>query len=127
MMLFGSETIREEINKQGELIRNQLDDIKNYLPYQSELEKKYNRLIDICADLNKQKKELESLLLSLQETNEKLIEYIENIEEVKQSGGIKLEIHTSISENCEPVEYEIKTIPGLKLTRIKTKEGRSSE
>lgn len=121
MMSFGSEMIREEINKQGELIKNQLDDIKNYLPYQSELEKKYNRLIDSCADLNKQKKELESLLLSLQETNEKLIEYIENIEEVKQSGGIKMEFHTSISEKAEPVEYEIKTIPELKIARIKMK------
>lgn len=122
-MLFGSGAIREEISKQGNIITKQLNNIKDDIPYQSELEKEYNKLLDSNTKLKKQIGVLENSLLSLQETNEKLMEYIENIEEVKQSGGIKTEFYNGNNfNNYKPVRYEIKEIPAIKICKRVDKE-----
>ena len=122
-MLFGSGAIREEIREQGNIITKQLNNIKDYIPYQSELEKEYNKLLDSNTKLKEQIKALKNSLLAIQETNEKLIEYIENIEEVKQSGGIKAEFHNVMDfNNYKEVRYEIKEIPAIKICKRVDKE-----
>lgn len=119
-MLLGTGSIREEIKEQGNIIIKQLNNIKNDIPYQSELERDKNKLLDSNVKLQKQVEKLSRTLLSLQETNKKLIEYIENIEEVKQSGGIETKIYEDINHSnyFSRVKYEIKEIPAIKICRV---------
>ena len=122
-MLFGSGVIKEEIRKQGNIITKQLKNIKDNIPYQSKLEEECNKLLDSNVKLKEQINLLENSLLSLQKTNEKLIEYIENIEEVKRSGGLKTEIYNGMDLNASrEVRYEIKEIPAIRIYRIINEE-----
>ena len=114
-MLFGSRAICEEIREQGSIINAALNNIKDDIPYQSEIEKENNMLLDSNVKLKKQVEELKAILLSVQGTNENLVKYIENIEEVKRAGGIKCSRFTHMSLECEPIEYEKKIIPSLVL------------
>lgn len=117
--------IYNEIKKQGENINKALNDIKKDIPHQSDLEKERNMLLDSNVKLEGQVQELEAILLSVQEQNEKLVEYIGNIEEVKRAGGIKCERFTHMSLDCEPIEIEKKIIPSLVLFKFVDKKMKS--
>lgn len=113
-MIFGSNGIIKEVKEQGESITKQLIDVKERIPYQSELEKQYNKLQDENIKLKKEVKQLSDSLTSLQETNEKLVDYIQNIEEIKQNNGFKIEEYSDI---VHEYKVEIITIPALKIAK----------
>lgn len=117
-MIFGSSGIIKEVKKQGNIIIKQIQEVNERIPFQSDLEKEYNKLQDENIKLKKEVKELSSNLLSLQKTNEKLIEYIKNIEEVKESNKFNIEVRDYKDFQFNEVRYEIITIPELKLTKI---------
>lgn len=113
-MIFGSSEIIKEVKEQGKSITKQLIDVKEHIPYQSDLEKQYNKMQDENIKLKKEVKQLSGSLTSLQETNEKLIDYIQNIEEIKQNNGFKIEEYRDIVHECK---IEIITIPELKIAK----------
>lgn len=122
-MFLGTGTIKNEIQKQGISINKKINEIKENIPYQSDLEKEYHKLLDSNTLLKKQVKELSKNLLSLQEMNEKLLKYISNIEEVKQNGGLEVKTYHAINCNIlEAVEYETITIPTIKIIKAKRRQ-----
>lgn len=118
-MFYNLNGIRTEIKQLGNTISKQLINIKNDIPYQSEIEIENKKLLDSNVKLKEQLKQIEGSLISLQEVNEKLLKYIEEIDEVKQSGGIK----TQTFDYFNPIinrslRQEIKIIPELKIARL---------
>lgn len=116
-MLFGSGAIRKEIETQGRIISNELNEIKDNIPYQSELERENNKLLDSNVKLKEQVETLSNTLLSLQETNEKLLKYIADIEEVKNAGGIKCDYFDE-KNSFKLVRYERKKIPSIEIYKV---------
>lgn len=117
-MIFGSSGIIKEVEKQGNIIAKQIQEVNERIPFQSDLEKENNKLQDKNIKLKKEVKELSNNLLYLQETNEKLIEYIRNIEEVKKNNEFNIEVRNSMDCQWNRVKYEIITIPKLELVKI---------
>lgn len=118
-MFYNLNGIRTEIKQLGNTISKQLINIKNDIPYQSEIEIENKKLLDSNVKLKEQLKQIEGSLISLQEVNEKLLKYIEEIDEVKQSRGIK----TQTFDYFNPIinrslRHEIKIIPELKIARL---------
>ena len=116
-MIFGSSGIIKEVERQGNIITRQIKEVNERIPYQSELEKQYNKLQDEKIELEKEIKELSSSLSSLQETNEKLIEYIKNIDEIKKNNKFNIEVRDYKDFQFDEVKYEIITIPELKIIK----------
>lgn len=118
-MTFGIGKLREEVTKQGEQISKNLHEIKECIPYQSNLERQYNKLIDTNRTLKEQLRELENCLTETHELNDKLLKYIESIEEVKQSGGVKAQSCCTETYGLEKgINYERIYIPGITLCKI---------
>lgn len=118
-MFYNVNGIRTEIKELGNTISKQLINIKNDIPYQSKIETENKRLLDSNVKLKKQLKQLENSLISLQEINEKLLKYIEEIDEVKQSGGIKTQMFDYPNPTIgRPLKKEVKIIPELKIVRL---------
>lgn len=116
-MIFGSSGIIKEVKEQGKIIAKQMQEVNEHIPFQSNLEKEYNKLQDEKIKLEKKVKELSNNLLSLQETNEKLIEYIKNIEEVQESNKFNIEICETFDSQFNKIKYEIITIPELQMVK----------
>ena len=118
-MFYNLNGIRTEIKQLGNTISKQLINIKNDIPYQSEIEIENKKLLDSNVKLKEQLKQIEGSLISLQEVNEKLLKYIEEIDEVKQSGGIKTQMFDYPNPTIgRPLRHEIKIIPELKIARL---------
>ena len=77
-MFYNLNGIRTEIKQLGNTISKQLINIKNDIPYQSEIEIENKKLLDSNVKLKEQLKQIEGSLISLQEVNEKLLKYIED-------------------------------------------------
>ena len=116
-MIFGSSGIIKEVKEQGKIIAKQIQEVNEHIPFQSNLEKEYNKLQDEKIKLEKEVRELSGNLLSLQETNEKLIEYIKNIEEVQESNKFNIEVCETFDSQLNKIKYKIITIPELKLIK----------
>lgn len=118
-MTFGIGRLREEVTKQGKQINEKLGEIKDYIPYQSYLEREYAQLIDTNITLKEQLKELEDCLANTQKFNEKLLKYIEKIEEVKQRGGVKANSNYTINGfTGKRTHYDRIYIPGIIFCKV---------
>lgn len=85
----------------------------------SELFEKYNELEVANAKLLISNTDLDKRLKALEKVNEKLLNYIKNIEEIKQSGGLKTQVRRDYNNfGLGVVDYEMVTIPSIMVAKI---------
>jgi predicted RNase H-like nuclease (RuvC/YqgF family) len=107
---------REELRE----IRSDIGKIQDLIPRKTDFEKELDTLRDTVLKQSRRIKEMEFCEQRLYSLNQRLIEYIDNIEEVKESGGVTASFH-STCDNTEVKMLEVKTvtIPEVKIVVFK--------
>ena len=104
-----------------EKTNKKLDNILEKIPKKNNYELKIDELYNENLELKKQNEELRMNAISSRKLNNKLIDYIKDIEGIKEKGGIKAEIKTIYNpDECKDVSYDVTIIPEF---RIYTRRG----
>lgn len=103
-----AQNFREKMDK----IESALCKILESMPRKTETQEKFDSLQNTVVSQSDVIKKLQNQLNSMMSLNEELIQYIDNIEQVKSAGGVRTECYTR-HDFAKPVMYRIKkvTIP----------------
>lgn len=108
--------ILNAIEEQTKNFSQKLSSIETKIPYQSDLEKEYKKMLDANYELREQINVLKKEILDIVESNKKLLEYIENIEEVKEARKKGMVIESYYSPEDIPTRtFKIVEIPPIKI------------
>ena len=115
-MIFPVIVNRRDNNEQ---LRKDVAEIKAKMPKKSAYQEQMESLQDACMRYESALKAYEKKLERVLSLNEELIRYIENIEEIKRSGGISIS-YEPFRDYLSPVCLQMKmiTIPEVKIAVI---------
>ena len=102
-----------------EQIRRDVAKIRAEMPRKTTYQEQIEALEESCQKYALQVNALMRKAETLMSMNEELVRYIENIEEVKQSGGVNIRVetcHNPIRPTC--AQMKIVTIPEVKIAVI---------
>ena len=100
----------------NEQLRKDVAKIKANMPKKSAYQVKMESLQDACVKYESALKAYEKKLESVLSLNEELIRYIENIEEIKESGGISISVEPYRDYSMPScIQVKMITIPEVKI------------
>lgn len=100
-------------------IRGELHSIKTAMPKKSAYQEELDSLLDTVIRQDETINKLQNKVNSLLSMNEELLKYIDNIEGIKNSGGVRCSVSDTF-DFMEPRKLRIKTItiPEVKLAIV---------